>query len=293
MIAVTAASGRLGRAILRELAAQFPDLPRVAVLRDPAKLAGLAGVELRRGDYQDPEALSTALQGVTAMVLVSAPAIGGSDRIRLHRNVIEAARRAGVGRVVYTSVIGNGIEMQTGFAATQQVNRQTEADLAASGLEWIVARNGFYLDIDVEHLRAANARGWYASSSGDGRCGYISIAELAFATAQLVAGPRPAGRIYNLVGESISVPELTALTNEVFGLSVEYRLISDAQKLADARTELRVLRRGGEEIAQMFTGLMQGQRLGAFDLPSDFAAAAGRPCRSMREMLIALRDAAA
>lgn len=99
MIAVTAASGRLGRAILRELAAQFPDLPRVAVLRDPAKLAGLAGVELRRGDYQDPEALSTALQGVTAMVLVSAPAIGGSDRIRLHRNVIEAARRAGVGRV--------------------------------------------------------------------------------------------------------------------------------------------------------------------------------------------------
>lgn len=293
MIAVTAASGRLGRATLRELAAQFPALPRVAVVRDPAKLAGMPGVEVRRGDYGDPASLVEALRGVTAMVLVSAPAIGGSDRITLHRNAIEAARRAGVRRVVYTSVIGNGTEMRTPFAATQAVNRQTEADLAATELDWIVARNGFYLDIDVEHMRKANERGWYASSSGAGRCGYISIAELGYATAQLVAGPRPTRRIYNLVGESISVPDLTRLTNEVFGLNVEYRLISDEEKLASARHDLRVLARGGEEIAQMFTGLMQGQRLGAFDVPSDFETAAGRPCRSMRAMLESLRQPAA
>ncbi|MCU0760994.1 MAG: NAD(P)H-binding protein [Steroidobacteraceae bacterium] len=285
MIAVTAASGRLGRATLRELAAQFPGRPRVAVVRQPAKFGAMPGAEVRPGDYEDVDSMTLALQGVEAMVLVSAPAIGGSDRIRLHRNAIEAARRAGVRRVLYTSVIGNGIEMQTGFAATQRANRQAEADLAASGLEWVVARNGFYLDIDVEQMRAANARGWYASSSGDGRCGYVSIAELAFATAQLVAGPRPAGRLYNLVGESISVPDLMRLTNEILGLDVEYRLLTDEQKLATARADLRVLARGGEEIAQMFTGLMQGQRLGAFDVPSDFEAAAGRPCKTMREML--------
>jgi NAD(P)H dehydrogenase (quinone) len=277
---------------LRELAAQFPALPRVAVVRDPARLAGMAGVEVRRGDYGDLDSMVEALRGVTAMVLVSAPAIGGSDRITLHRNAIEAARRAGVRRVVYTSVIGNGTELRTPFAATQAVNRQTEADLMATDLEWIVARNGFYLDIDVEHMRKANERGWYASSSGEGRCGYISIAELAYATAQLVAGSRAARRIYNLVGESISVPDLTRLANQVFGLNVEYRLISDEEKLASARHDLRVLARGGEEIAQMFTGLMQGQRLGAFDVPSDFEAAAGRPCLSMRAMLESLRPSA-
>jgi NAD(P)H dehydrogenase (quinone) len=293
MIAVTAASGRLGRATLAALAAQFPQRPRVAVLRNPARLAGLAGVELRQADYGDVAAMSAALRGVEAMVLVSAPAIGGLDRVTLHRNVLEAARRAGVRRVLYTSVIGNGTELQTSFAATQSVNRQAEADLAASEFEWIVARNGFYLDIDVEHMRKANERGWYASSAGDGRCGYISIAELAFATAQLIAGDRPTRRIYNLVGESISVPDLTKLTNEVFGLNVEYRLISDEEKLATARHDLRVLARGGEEIAQMFTGLMQGQRLGAFDVASDFVAAAGRPCRTMRQMLEDLRDATA
>ena len=289
MIAVTAASGRLGRATLRALATLYPDRPRVAVLRDPAKLADLAGVEARRGDYGSVEQMTAALQGVQAMVLVSAPAIGGLDRIALHRNALEAARRAGVRRVVYTSVIGNGTEMQTAFAATQRANRQAEEDLAASGFEWIVARNGFYLDIDVEHMRAANAKGYYESSSGDGRCGYISIAELAFATAHLVAGDRPAYRAYNLVGESISVPDLTRLANEVYGLNVEYRLLTDAQKLEKSRADLRVLARGGEEIAQMFCGLMQGQRLGAFDVPSEFEAAAGRPCKSMREMLLELR----
>jgi NAD(P)H dehydrogenase (quinone) len=196
-----------------------------------------------------------------------------------------------VRRVVYTSVIGNGTEMQTPFAATQRANRQAEADLAASGFEWIVARNGFYLDIDVEHMRAANSKGFYESSSGDGRCGYISIAEIAVATAHLVAGDRPTHRAYNLVGESISVPDLTRLVNEVMGLNVEYRLVSDQHKLDSARADLRVLARGGEEIAQMFAGLMQGQRLGAFDVPSDFVAAAGRPCKTMREMLVELRAA--
>ena len=289
MLAVTAASGRLGRATLNALAALYPDRPRVAVLRAPEKLADLAGVETRRGDYTSLEQLTAALQGVQAMVLVSAPAIGGLDRIALHRTVLEAARRAGVRRVVYTSVIGNGTEMQTGFAATQRANRQTEDDLAASDFEWLVARNGFYLDIDVDIMRAAQRKGYYESSSGDGRCGYISIAELAFATAHLVAGDRPAYRAYNLVGESISVPDLTALANELLGLDLKYRLVTDQQKLETARVDLRVLARGGEEIAQMFSGLMQGQRLGAFDVPSDFAAAAGRPCKSMREMLQALR----
>jgi NAD(P)H dehydrogenase (quinone) len=291
MIAVTAASGRLGRATLQALAALYPERPRIAVLRTPAKLADFPGVETRAGDYGSVEQMTAALRGARAMVLVSAPAIGGLDRVALHRNALEAARRAGVRRVVYTSVIGNGAEMATGFGATQRANRQTEQDLAAAGFEWIVARNGFYLDIDVEVMRAANAKGYYESSSGDGRCGYISIAELAFATAGLVAGDRPANRSYNLVGESISVPDLLLLVNEVLGLDVEYRLLTDAAKLAAARADLRVLARGGEEIAQMFAGLMQGQRLGAFDVPSEFAAAAGRPCKSMREMLLELRAA--
>ena len=281
--------------MLRALAALYTDRQCIAVVRNPAKFTALAGadagIEVRPGDYDSVDSMTEALQGVRAMVLISAPAIGGLDRVALHRNAIDAARRAGVRRVVFTSVIGNGTEMQTGFAPTQRANRQTEQELAASGLQWIVARNGFYLDIDVEVMRATHATGRYESSSGDGRCGYVSIAELAFATAHLIAGDRPARQTYNLVGECITVPELTALVNEIFELNVSYCLVSDQQKLERSRADLRVLARGGEDIAQMFAGLMQGQRLGAFDVPSDFQAAAGRHCKSIREMLRELRAA--
>jgi NAD(P)H dehydrogenase (quinone) len=286
MIAVAAASGRLGRAVLRELVAQFPGQVPVAIARTPAKLADLAAVEVRAGDYASVDGMAAALHGVQSLLLISAPALGGSDRVQLHRNGIEAARRAGVRKLLFTSVIGNGLELQTGFAPTQRVNRQAEADLAASGLEWIVARNGFYLDIDIELMKAtAAAGGVYDSSAGDGRSNYISIAELAVATATLLGTVRPTGRVYNLVGESISIPELTQLVAQVYGLQLTCRPITDAESLARLRAEPRIRARGGDEVAQMLSGAQHGQRLGAFDVPSDFEAAAGRRCRCIAEMV--------
>jgi NAD(P)H dehydrogenase (quinone) len=289
MIAVAAASGRLGRATLRALCAQLPARTPVAILRSPAKLADMPGIEARHGDYASLDGMAAALQGVRSLVLISAPALAGSDRVQLHRNAIEAARRAGVTKVVYTSVIGSGAEMQTGFAATQRVNRQTETDLAASGLEWIVARNGLYLDIDIQLMKAAAAAGGvYESSAGEGRCCYISVDELAHATAALVAGDRPSGRIYNLVGETVTVPALTQLVAGIYGLRVECRCVTDEQVLAKLRAEPRIRARGGEEVAQMLGGAQHAERLGAFDVASDFEAAAGRPCRSIPEMVLEL-----
>ncbi len=292
MIAVAAASGRLGRALLRTLAAQSPARQLVAVVRTPSGFEGPTGVVVRPGDYVSLDSMTAALQGVQSLVLISAPALAGSDRVQLHRNAIEAARRAGVRKVVYTSVIGNGLEMQTGFAATQRVNRQTETDLAASGLEWIVARNGLYLDIDIQLMKAAAAAGGvYESSAGEGRCCYISVDELAHATAALVAGDRPSGRIYNLVGETITVPALTQLVAGIYGLRVACRFVTDEQVLGKLRAEPRIRARGGEEVAQMLSGAQHAERLGAFDVASDFEAAAGRPCRSVREMVLALHQA--
>jgi NAD(P)H dehydrogenase (quinone) len=272
------------------LAAQNPARQLVAIVRTPSKLEALPGVVVRPGDYASLDSMTAALHGVQSLVLVSAPALAGTDRVQLHRNAIEAARRAGVRKVVYTSVIGNGLEMQTGFAATQRVNRQTETDLAASGLEWVVARNGLYLDIDIQLMKAAAAAGGvYESSAADGRCCYISVDELAHATAALVAGDRPGGRTYNLVGETITVPALTQLVAGIYGLKVECRFITDEQSLARLRAEPRIRARGGEVVAQMLSGAQHAERLGAFDVVSDFVAAAGRPCPTIREMVLALQ----
>ena len=85
------------------------------------------GVEKRAGDYRSEGGMRVALQGIDTVIMISAPVAGGTERIPLHRNVINAARSAGVRRLLFTSVIGNGAEMDTLFGATQQVNRQTEA----------------------------------------------------------------------------------------------------------------------------------------------------------------------
>ena len=185
-VAVTAASGRLGRAILKYLCDDIGADKVVAVARSPEQVE-LPQIEKRRGDYGSIEEMTAAFDGIDTVVMISAPVVIGTDRVALHRNVIDAAKRAGVRKMLYTSVIGNGLEEGTMFAATQQVNRQAEYDLQASGLEWVVARNALYLELDLNHIRRADETGIYRNNAGSGRCGYLTIDELAFATAKLKA----------------------------------------------------------------------------------------------------------
>ena len=94
-IAITAASGRLGHAILRELARQGRAGDVVAVARDPRRVQ-VPGIETRPGDYGSVAGMAAALAGTDTVVMISAPVAGGAERIPLHRNVIEAARGAGL-----------------------------------------------------------------------------------------------------------------------------------------------------------------------------------------------------
>lgn len=287
-IAVTAASGRLGQATLAALKADAGSDALIGIARDPGRIA-LPGIAARAGDYGSITQMTSALEGVESVVMISAPVVAGTDRVAMHRNVIEAARRAGVRKIVFTSVIGGPGEEKTGFFATQQVNRQTEADLAAAGLAWVVARNGLYLDLDIGHIIRADAGGVYSNNAGDGRCGYISIAELGVAIARLAARGHCNGRIVNLVSENLTQGELVELVNDVFGLAVRYESITIEQNIARFMADEHIAARG-EGVARMLTGCFECIAGGAFDVPSHFAEAAGRPAKSIRDQLVAIRD---
>lgn len=286
-VAITAASGRLGHALLREFRRQGRGADVVAVARDPARVQ-VPGVEVRAGDYQSRPAMAAALAGCDTVVLISAPVAGGNDRVALHRNVIGAARDAGVRRVIYTSVIGDGRELATGFAPTQRVNRQTEEDLKASGLEWVIGRNALYLELDLGHIRRAVDTGVYTNPGAAGCCPYLTIDEIAVAYAHLARPGGPAGVTLNISGEVLTQAEIVRLACEVFGITVRYEAISDEESV---RKFLRLMPERGEAVARMLTGCFEAMRTGAFDVPSDFAAAAGRPARTVRAMLEGLRAA--
>ncbi len=280
-IGVTAASGRLGHALLRQLSTQVGAGSVVAVARDPGRVL-VQGIEKRAGDYQSEDSMQAALQGIDTVIMISAPVSGGTERIPLHRNVINAARRAGVRRLLFTSIIGNGREMDTLFGATQQVNRQTEADLKASGLEWLIGRNGLYLELDLIQMRKAEETGVYSNPAGAGRCPYLTIDEIACAYANLAADPSQSAQIYNISGETLSQAELLRLACEVFALHVRYETMSDDDCIAKFR---KLMPERGEAVAHMLTGCFQSIRAGAFDVPSHFMEAAGRPAKSVREMM--------
>ena len=147
-IAVTASSGSLGSEIAKA-AIQIAGKDNVVGLaRTPAKAQSL-GIEIRPGDYGDREQLKTSFRGIDAVLLVS-----GMDapdkRIEQHRNVIGAAKAAGVGKIVYTSI--QGAEEGTAFSPIVQSNRQTEADVRSSGLDWVIGRNGIYIEPDIEAI---------------------------------------------------------------------------------------------------------------------------------------------
>jgi NAD(P)H dehydrogenase (quinone) len=277
-VAVTAASGNLGQLLLPELVRLIGADNVVGIARTPDKIS-TPGIETRQGDYEHASDWPVALEGIDTVVLISSPA-GPWDRVQMHRHVIEGAKQAGVRKILYSSVTGNGKEADTLYAPVAAINRQAEQDIQESGLEWSVPRNGLYLEFDVAHIvNAANEDNIFHNNGGEGRCGYITRDEIAVATAQMTVDDRHNGKIYNLVGECHTQTELVQMVNEIYCLEIRYEPITDEECLA----KLEPLR--GEIVANMLTGCYQCIRSGAYDVVSDFEAATGRPAKSMMQQI--------
>ncbi len=265
-VAITAASGQLGTQVVKAALALIPSANIVGLARTPHKAKHL-GIEIRPGDYNDKDVLEESLQSVDSVLLVS-----GMDaperRIKQHRNVIEAARSAGVERIVYTSV--QGAEEATAFSPIVQSNRQTEHDVRRSGLAWAIGRNGIYIEPDVEYLETYKKSGGITNCAGDGRCGYTTRSELAYAYARLLTEDKHNGHTYNLHGEAITQYQLADYLNSAFGTDLTYTPMSVEEYREDRVAEL------GEFIGTIITGIYQGIRDGEADNPSHYLEAAGR-----------------
>ena len=276
--AVTAVSGQLGQEIARKLIERTDHASVIGLARTPGNVTEL-GIEVRPGDYDQPDALRTSLAGVDALVLVSGMA-PPEDRIGQHRNVIEAAKAAGVRKIVYTSIQGS--EVGTAFSPVVQSNRQTEADIRASGLDWTIGRNGIYIEPDVEYIDSYRAKGEIANSAGDGKCGYTTRSELAHAYAALLTRDELNGQTFDLNGTPITQAELTQYMNAAYGTELTYRGMSAKDYVADRTAEL------GDFIGPIIGGIYDGIRRGAFDAPGDYEAATGRPHQSWEDYFTSL-----
>lgn len=191
-IAITGATGHLGHLALAALKARAPQAAVVAFARDPA--ADL-GVPVRAFDYTKPETLAPALAGIKTLVLISSNDF--NDRAGQHRAVIDAAKAAGVGRIIYTSILkGDASPM---ILAGDHI--ATEAHLKASGLAVTLLRNGWYTENYTGSLAGSVAHGALIGSSGEGRIASASRADFAEAIAVTALDDTHAGKTYELAGD--------------------------------------------------------------------------------------------
>ena len=199
-VAVTAASGSLGKAIIRQLLKQLPSEQVIGVARTVEKAKDL-GVEIRNGDYSIKEQFVEAFKGVDTVLIVSgmeAP----DKRIIQHKGIIDAAIEVGVKKIVYTSIIGS--DKGNAFSPIVASNRQTEKDVQNSGLNWVIGRNGLYIEPDIEYIENYKKDGKITNCADNGKCSYTTRDELAFAYSQMIIGDNHNGHIYNLAGTPIT-----------------------------------------------------------------------------------------
>ena len=226
---VTGATGQLGGLVIDALHKTRPAGEIAGLVREggaSSKSGELAarGVETRRGDYEDPASLRSAFTGIERLLFISSSAMEG--RVAQHRNVVDAAREAGVSLIAYTSVL-HADRSPLGLA---EDHRQTEALLAASGVPYVLLRNGWYTENYMASLPAALAHGALIGAAGEGRIASAARADYAAAAAAvLLSAEDQVGRTYELAGdEAYTLAALAAEVSRQTGREIAYHDLPQA-----------------------------------------------------------------
>ncbi|MGV7207397.1 SDR family oxidoreductase [Oxalobacteraceae bacterium A2-2] len=207
MIAITGANGQLGQLVIQGLLGAVPASSIVGLVRRPAEAQALhaMGVEVRLGDYDRPDTLLAALRGVDKLLLISAVQPG--ERLRQHQAVIDAAKQSGVTSIAYTSML----RADTSSLILAGEHLETEAYVKQSGLEYVILRNGWYLENHTGAVGAAIANGAVIGSAGQGRFASASRADYAAAAVKVLTSAGHANQTYELAGDhSFSMAEFAA-----------------------------------------------------------------------------------
>jgi uncharacterized protein YbjT (DUF2867 family) len=280
--AVTGATGRLGRLVIEHLLdAGVPAAEIAAVVRSPQKAADLAarGVEIRQADYDDPSTLAGAVAGVRRLLLISGDTPG--QRVPQHTAVIDAARLAGVERLVYTSIL----KADTTTNPLAPEHKATEEVLAASGLSYTVLRNGWYTENYTDQLPQYLASGTILGATGGSKISAAPRTDYAAAAAAALTRDEDGNAVYELGGTAFTFDELADAVSDVTGTTVVHRDMSTAD-LASALQNVGLDAGTAGFVAALDHSIAIGELATDSD---DLSRLIGRPTTGLRDAIRAAR----
>ena len=278
MIAITGATGQLGHLVLQNLLKTTAASQIVAIVRNPAKAEALSqqGIVVRQADYTDEAAFTAALQGVDKLLLISSSEVG--QRTPQHRNVIHAAKAAGVKFIAYTSLL-HADKSPLGLHVEHV---ETEKMLADSGIPYALLRNGWYTENYLASAPPALEHGVFIGAAGDGKIASATRADYAEAAARVIAEEGHAGKVYELAGdEAWTLSELAAALSKQSGTNVVYQNLSEAD-FAAALKSVGLPAGLADMLADSDVGAAKG---GLFDDSRTLSALIGRPTTPLAESI--------
>lgn len=222
--AITGATGHFGQTAVKALAQDVGARNVIALARNAEKAAKVlpADIAVRPGSYEDVATLTTSLQGVDRLLFISSQPGGATSRPEQHANVVNAAKAAGVKLIAYTSY-GH---LETAKAPLADDHKTTEALIKASGLTYTFLRNNWYLENDLNVLKAGAAGQPFVYAAGDGKAGWALERDYATAAAKVLQLAEPKA-VYEFSGPAHTYAELAAAVKAATGKDFPVQSISE------------------------------------------------------------------
>lgn len=239
-IVITGATGNLGRLVMRQLLYRIPASSVAVSVRNPeaANCWSEQNVEVRYGDYDVPESLETSFRGASKLLLISSPHADDDVRLRQHTAAVDAAKRAGVRHIVYTSIV----RPEQGKLPLHRLHYETERAIANADIPYTILRNAYYSDIvKLLGVREAVDCGELRSPPGAWTFNTAAREDLAAAAVTVLTEKGHENRTYELTAERAwGLSELAKVLSETTGRQVVHRtdpamrsFIYDTLPLAD------------------------------------------------------------
>lgn len=287
-IIVSGASGQLGGLVIEELLARKvapENLILVSRTPDTEHLKSYAarGASVRYGDFGDPRSLDAAYRGGTRMLLISVNG-GGGSRPDLHKAAIDAAVRAGVEQIAYTSYVN--ADRYTGSILAPD-HRRTETILEESGVAWTFLRNQIYANGLPDQAVQIVREGKLVTHTPEARVAYVTREDCAAAAAAVLTTSGHENKAYNITGpDGVGPRELAAMAGEISGKPIELVVMSEAEyrrSLADGGMAEPGINGAIAFAAELDSPLLREPSTAVAELT-------GRPATSVRSLLLADRE---
>ena len=279
MIAITGATGQLGRLVIASLVRQVPAKNIVALVRDPSKASDFKaqGIDVRSADYNQPATLDSALQGVEKLLLISGNELG--KRATQHNAVIAAAQKAGVAHIVYTSVL----KASSSALPVVAEHLETEKALRESGIAYTLLRNTWYTENYTGNVDGILASGIVLHATQGKRIAPATRADLAEAAARVLAEAGHENKTYELNGdEAFTLADFAAAISKAFAKNISAQE-TDAENLTKVLESVGVPKLWADFQAATDLAIAQGA---LEPVGGDLAKLLGRPTQTLSEVLV-------